>query len=469
MSRKSVAPQRIVIVGLGTIAQSFLPLLSKVHDLKALELYAIDPVIPPLAVYFEQTYGLIFIQTEININNVRDTLVPILDDKTFLINLSTDVSSLELIKICRSAGALYLDTCIEPWRGGYDNPEIPLNQRTNYHLREQMLDLKRKLGKGPTALVAHGANPGLVSHFLKRALINLSKEILNDDVEPKTRSDWAALSQRLGVQAIHIAEYDSQRSTIPNGKGEFVNTWSVNGFISEAQQPAELGWGTHEPALPENAAQHEQGCKAAIYIQKPGATVKVKTWTPYDGACLGFVVTHNEAISIADYLTVEHDEVTYRPTVHYAYRPSDDAILSLHEWLGKNCQEPERKKVLRPAEIDSGSDYLGVLLMGHAKQCYWYGSILCIEEAKRLSILNTATTLQVAAGVLSGYLWVLNNSQVGIIEAEEMDHEEVLSYVAQFLGDLKGYYSDWNPTKYDPGTFKVPDVTNPWAFTNFTV
>lgn len=36
-------PQRIVFVGLGTIAQSFLPLLSKVHDLSTLEIYAIDP------------------------------------------------------------------------------------------------------------------------------------------------------------------------------------------------------------------------------------------------------------------------------------------------------------------------------------------------------------------------------------------------------------------------------------------
>jgi homospermidine synthase len=26
----------------------------------------------------------------------------------------------------------------------------------------------------------------------------------------------------------------------------FVNTWSVEGFVSEGLQPAELGWGTHE-------------------------------------------------------------------------------------------------------------------------------------------------------------------------------------------------------------------------------
>ncbi|WP_404854344.1 hypothetical protein, partial [Escherichia coli] len=36
-------------------------------------------------------------------------------------------------------------------------------------------------------------------------------------------------------------------------RGEFVNTWSVHGFISESQQPAELGWGSHERSLPTDA------------------------------------------------------------------------------------------------------------------------------------------------------------------------------------------------------------------------
>ncbi|MEN1649113.1 saccharopine dehydrogenase NADP-binding domain-containing protein, partial [Pseudomonas aeruginosa] len=40
--------------------------------------------------------------------NYRDILVPILGEGTVLINLSTDVSSLALIELCRSAGALYL-------------------------------------------------------------------------------------------------------------------------------------------------------------------------------------------------------------------------------------------------------------------------------------------------------------------------------------------------------------------------
>ncbi|MCB2551732.1 saccharopine dehydrogenase NADP-binding domain-containing protein, partial [Listeria monocytogenes] len=78
-----------------------------------LEIYAIDPKTPPLIEYFANSFGLKFINSAIDQINYRDILVPILGEGTVLINLSTDVSSLALIELCRSAGALYLDTCIE--------------------------------------------------------------------------------------------------------------------------------------------------------------------------------------------------------------------------------------------------------------------------------------------------------------------------------------------------------------------
>ena len=52
-----------------------------------------------------------------------------------VLNLSVSVSSHEVLEWCQKHGALYLDTCIEPWPGYYDNPKIPAHQRSNYHLR----------------------------------------------------------------------------------------------------------------------------------------------------------------------------------------------------------------------------------------------------------------------------------------------------------------------------------------------
>ena len=76
--------------------------------------------------------------------------------------------------------------------------------------------------------------------------------------EPKTRDEWGKLAHRLGVKGVHIAERDTQRAKTPKPLNVFVNTWSVEGFLSEGMQPAELGWGTHEKWAPDNAGFHEK-------------------------------------------------------------------------------------------------------------------------------------------------------------------------------------------------------------------
>ena len=49
-------------------------------------------------------------------------------------------------------------------------------------------------------------------------------------------------------------------------------------------------------------------------------------------------------------------------------------------------------------DITKGIDELGVLLAGHKKNAYWYGSQLSIEEARSLAPYNNATSLQVTGG-----------------------------------------------------------------------
>src|SRR5256714_1564329 len=231
--------------------------------------------------------------------------------------------------------------------------------------------------------------------------------LLNDSV------DVSRLAQRLGVKAIHIAERDTQVSTTPKAPGEFVNTWSIDGFYSEGSQPAELGWGTHERHLPGDGRRHDFGSQAAIYLLRPGAGTRVRSWTPLEGPYLGFLITHGESISIADYLTRHEDGAArYRPTCHYAYHPCDDAVLSLHELAGKNWQLQSKKRLMMD-EITGGIDELGVLLMGPQQGVYWYGSRLSIEEARRVAPHNNATSLQVTAAVLGGIGWALGHPRQG--------------------------------------------------------
>src|SRR5690606_12274839 len=225
--------------------------------------------------------------------------------------------------------------------------------RTNYALRETLLQAKRRKPGGVTAVSTCGANPGMVSWFVKQALLNLAQDLGVHVAEPKTREEWGRLAQRLGVKGIHIAERDTQRSKRPKPPDVFVNTWSVEGFVAEGLQPSELGWGTHEKWMPGNAHKHESGCQAAIYLLQPGGNTRVRSWCPTPGPQYGFLVTHNESISIADYLTVrDNGKVVYRPTCHYAYHPANDAVLSLHEMFGAGGRMQPAWHILDENEIE---------------------------------------------------------------------------------------------------------------------
>src|SRR5690606_25354852 len=224
-----------------------------------------------------------------------------------------------------------------------------------------------------------------------------------------SRDGWAKLMMTLGVKVIHVAERDTQTAMQPKQVGEFVNTWSIDGFVSEGCQPAELGWGSHEMTFPGDGGKQTKGSGAAIFLNRPGAGTRVRTWTPLEGPFHGFLVTHSESISTADYFTVrDGDTVIFRPTAHYAYHPCDDAVLSIHELAGKNWEQQDRQRLMMD-EIVSGVDELGVLLMGHAKGAYWYGSRLDIHEARSLAPHNNATSLQVTAPAVAGLIWAIEN------------------------------------------------------------
>ena len=461
-------PGRIVFVGFGSIGQGVLPLILRHIGTQAerITIVSADERGADVAVHF----GVRFIKQAVTAENLRGLLEPLLSSGDFLINVSVDVSSCALIEFCHERGALYLDTCTEPWPGGFTDPTLSPAARTNYALRETVLALRRRRPGGATAVVTHGANPGLVSHLVKRALLDVAGDLGLEPGLPCTREAWAGLAERVGVRAIHVAERDSQRPARPKEVGEFVNTWSVDGFISECSQPAELGWGSHEHALPADARTHDSGSGCAIYLLRPGAATRVRSWTPLQGPYHGFLITHSESLSIADYFTLrDGDSLRYRPTVHYAYHPCDAAVMSLHEFAGRNWQQQERSRIITD-EIVDGIDELGVLLGGHAKNAYWFGSRLSIAEARALVPHNNATSLQVAVAALAGVIWAMENPARGIVEPDEMDFRRVLEICTPYLGEVVGEYTDWTPLRHRGELFpETLDERDPWQFVNVRV
>lgn len=459
----------ILLLGFGSVGRALLPVFFEKLNLQKKQITIITHDNSSAKVAEE--YGVTFQLRTVTSKNYLDVIGKQLHAGDFLVNLSTNISSASLIKLCDSKDVLYIDTSNELWKENLLSGASPLAERTNYIRRESILHLKDKVKK--TAIITHGANPGLASHFMKEALLNMAKDNLMHVDMPKNSQDWAELAQKLDIKAIHIAEHDTQISNQPKLPGEFVNTWSVDGFIEEGLQPAELGWGTHETHWPEDARSHTVGSKCAIYLERPGAATKVRSWTPSFGAIHGLLITHSETITISNFLTLKDKEkIVYRPTVHYAYCACPDALLSIMELGSTEWKEQEHKRIIFN-EIVNGVDELGVLLMGNAKGAYWYGSTLSVQEARTIAPYNNATSLQVVAGVLSAMLWAIKNPNAGLVEAEDLDHVFIMDIAMPYLGKVEGYYTDWTPLQDRGAIFpehkEELDLTDPWQFVNIRV
>ncbi len=460
---------QIIMLGCGFIGTGVLPLIFRHIDIKPEQLVVItaDDRGKEIADY----YGVTFLIRPLNPENCIEILNSVIHPGDFLLNLASDIESYDIIDFCCQNAVLYLDTCIDSWLGESTNIELSVSQRTLYTLREKVLALREKwTPSGPTAVLAHGANPGIVSHLIKKALLNIASDDGKLCNIPKTQEEWALLSQSLDIKVIHIAERDTQIAHLRKMPNEFVNTWSIDGLIGEGLQPAELGWGSHEMYFPHDAGQHHFGSQTAIFIEKPGLAVKIRTWLPIAGPQIGFLITHNESISIANYLSIgtgHHPQ--YRPTVYYVYHPCDDAILSIHELQENNWLPQERSRAITE-DIVSGTDELGVLLMRGHNEVYWYGSRLDIHQARQIAPFNSATSLQVAGGVISGMIWAIHHPNRGIVEAEDMDFAEVLEIAEPYWGGLVGEYNHWNPLMNHCHLFPADiDFTSPWQFKNFRV
>jgi len=456
---------RVVMIGCGSIGQAVLPIIGRhlegIYD--RLTVLSADETGRRVAEHF----GTKFIHCILTPGNYRATLKNYVRRGDLVLNLSVDISSIDLIQFCAERDALYVDTSIEPWPGVFDNPMLELHQRTNFEIRRKIIDLAAKLGPdSPTAVVDHGANPGLVSHFVKRALLNLDQMIRNGNAKPASREEWANLACDLRISTIQISERDTQASHRPKRQREFINTWSIDGFVDELMQPAELSFGTFEKRRPKGAREHLPG-SGTLYLKRPGASTFARSWVPSIGGIQGMLVTHDEVFSIADYLSIRKDDgFLYRPSVMFVYHPCDDAMLSALELEGNGwILQPSCRRLGK--DIVEGMDELGVLLAGHERNAYWYGSQLTISEARRHVSYANATTLQVTAGAVAAILWTIRNPRRGVVEPENLDFEDCLATAEPYLGNMVGEFTEWTPLegrgKYFPEKL---DVQSPWQLQN---
>jgi homospermidine synthase len=480
---------RLLLLGSGSVSRCLQPLLLRHLEMDLTKLTVLDfddRAIPDPDLI---QAGANLVRRRITPDNLGAVLHGRVGPGDLLVNLTWDIQTGDLIQWCQDHGVLYVDTSVELWDNTFaDHAGTDPVDRTLY---VRHMDLRRRAASwgphGPTAVVEHGANPGLVSHWTKVALTDIATAMLAEperlpaplDGARRERleaalaaADFAHLAMETGTKVIHISERDTQISDRPKEVGEFVNTWSIAGFYEEGTATAELGWGTHERRLPPGARTHADGPRNQICIARPGMDTFVRSWVPLGGQIEGMVIRHGEAFTISDHLTVWDGEVPrYRPTVHYAYLPTDAAMASLHECRMTGYRLQERQRIMDD-DIVSGADELGVLLLGHDLGGWWTGSQLDIKEARELVPHQNATTMQVAASVLGAVAWMLRNPNRGLCVPDDLDHTEVLEVANPYLGPCPSMPTSWTPLAQRGYPFEQvnggrPDDEDVWQFASF--
>jgi len=463
---------RVVVLGYGTVAQCALPMLMQVAGLPVDRYRVIDMLdrSEPLAPLIAQ--GLEFARHKLARDDLGSVLSACLEPGDLALNLTVGVDSIPVMAWCHAHGVLYVDTAMEVWEDQIGNASVPMADRTEYmnHERARACVRENFRPDGPTAIVTHGANPGIVNHFAKAAMIDLARHLGVDPGKPEGSQAWARLSRDLGIKVIHISERDTQVVDRPKEVGEFVNTWSIEGFVEEAMMPSEMGWGSHEAQMPERGHGHNNGPANCIFIAKPAAEVLLRSWVPQGGQIAGFALPHAESITMSRFFTLhEEGKPLYRPTVAFVYMACDAAMASLHEMMMQGWKMPERERVVAD-EITGGIDELGILLLGE-NSGWWYGSQLGIEEARRLVPGTNATAIQVAAGVVSAAVWAARHPDRGYREPEDLPHEEILEIALPWLGPMVSTPTDWSPLAQRADLFEEDWVVknDPWQFANFRI
>lgn len=457
--------------------------------------------------------GSKFIRASLTRENWQTLLSQHLKAGDTIIDLTFGINCIDILSWCQDHQVRYMNTAVEKWEDELipenDAPWVDSNvkdwtktykdlyDRTLYARHEDITNHGFS-SSGPTAVLEHGCNPGLVSHFVRAALDDIVAEIFKSVPSSRVEElralhasgDYPRIAHALGLRVIHISEIDTQTTNKPKTAGSFVNTWSPMGFAEEALDWVQVGWGTHERPLPRMLVP-TSGTRNQVFVPMHAMDLVMDSYVP-NTTIKGMCIPHGEADTITEALTVYDDEdsssdesgeesddcakrrltqqgevvkskrAVYRPSVYYVYQCADIALDSLNEMKKANYIPQSQYHVLVPGDGLKGEDRVGVLLMfeddpvrtvlGESDEkdkkpwSYWYGSIL--SDANNIMRNFGPTVVQVAASVVSAYKWMQDNPTQGVCWPDQLPHKYVMDFSAPYLGTIvSAQMKDYAPPK----------------------
>ncbi|MBS1738890.1 MAG: saccharopine dehydrogenase NADP-binding domain-containing protein [Bacteroidetes bacterium] len=428
---------KLVFIGCGSSGQGLLELWQTIeNDLKNYKIIIIEPHEIPVEIT-EKYKDLIHLRARLTKENINLFFKENIDDKTFIINVSVDVDSLLLMKKAKEYKAMYIDSSIEDYEEDLKKDK-PIEHKTLYYRGIQTEKHLKKIRSrnAKSILHSHAMNPGLISCFVLY-WIDWYVNKYGDSKMKKhlTKREFGILSKQIGIDTIHISEIDTQETSKSYDSKIFYSTWSANGFQEEARDHVQIV-GEENEYKKINGFQKSKIKPHTYYSTERGMDIEHDSYIFNDKLDVikyqGMMIPHYEPFSLSEYLSYGE----YCPNIYYVYKPCSIAEKSLDK-LRKNNYELMSGYVLRGYDITLGYDAVGATIILKDKRLFWCGSILDINQTRKLGLKFTGPTcLQVVISMTRAIEYLLKHQNEGLITTESLNYKYMIDSCKSFLGQF---------------------------------
>lgn len=430
---------RILQFGFGAVGKSFFEKISKEIKYNENNYY----VITRDEFEFEAYVNLGGLTTnfkvcEINKDNFKETFSNYLTKGDLLIDFADTVGTKDICTWCAENNIMYINTGEADWPENWYS--IFTENLKKQQLRQEM-QTNPSYNQHPIVL-QHGNNPGLVSHFVKCAIEYIINTQYKKDKHLKNllkEHKFNQIAEILKIKMIHVNDIDLQQVKEEIKPSKLISTWCIDSFFFELLSEATQNIGTHEQISNEDECRLLDYEKGFLEYKNIAAETKCRTYYP-NGCFEGYLVPHEETITIANYLEVkENDKVKYRPSVMFLYSPCDAAkefltLSKVNDYPTPNPNKPQdinnpdgtsiirghiypnEYEIIYQEKISSGTEYVGVLLIGENFKPVWVGNRVempYLYKKKKDSYWQTPTITPVAMSALAATCWMLKNKDKG--------------------------------------------------------
>ena len=462
---------KIVQFGFGAVGKSFFEKLTKEIKFDERNYYVITMDKFEFEAYINLG-GIVsnFITAEITRDNFKEIFGKYLSEGDLLIDFADSVGTRDILRWCAENNIMYINTGETDWS---DNWYCIFNEnKLKNELRKEFKD-RKDLNKHPIVL-QHGNNPGLVSHFVKAGIEYIVKHQYRTNKEYHKllkENKFNLLAKKLGIKMVHVNDIDLQIVKNDYKQDLLYSPWCIDSFWFEMLSESTMMLGSHERRESDDTYNKLDKERGFVEFKDLAINTKCHTYYP-NGEFDGYLVPHEEIITIADSLEVKEDGDVYRPSVMFIYSPCDYAVKFLKEakveeydrekpnivkieetnkWIVRGYMYPDKSEIMYKENIEDGTEYVGILLIGDNFKPVWVGNRIKMNYLykKQDSYWQTPTITPVAMSALAATCWMIKNKDKGGIYFPDdiLEYKDIIKFAEKYIS--KTIYKTFDKKKVE--------------------